>query len=256
MKLKNSFLALAVALAATGGVSSVAHADLLTYFNFNDSTVNPTAGQAGAVELNSDGGAQSTSIDISRLNIQTNPGPTGGIGSFTGTTNNAIENPAATTNRDFRVIGSGNNNSSFQFRFNTLSYENAVLTFANQRSGTAGTVGLQVSYSTDNNIFTNFGTAFDPTNANSTRTFDFSSIDALDNQANVYLRFGITGLAANNSTIAFDNIQVNASAITTAPVPEPSTIALFVIGLGGMGFAMRRKKSADAAAGDSALVPC
>lgn len=271
MKTNKILLSLTLAATSLVGTTSVAHADLLTYFNFEDNT--PSAAGVPAVA-----NLQSDPPGLQQSTITTNF-DAANVTSFAGTITNVAPNNVQVNNQSLALVGGGatgaiaNNGRFIQFGFNTLNFENPILTFATQRTS-SGFNNNQFSYSTDGTTFTNFGSAFTPiistspgfgnattAVAASIQTFDLSSVDAVDNQANVIFRLIFDGATTTTGNNRIDNLQVNATQVGVAAVPEPSTYALFAIGMIGMVVAMRRKKAAEdatakAAESGSALLPC
>ncbi len=71
-----------------------------------------------------------------------------------------------------------------------------------------------------------------------TATVDFSSAPGLNNATAAYLRYTLSGATSASGNNRLDNIQFNATA-----VPEPSTLALGVLGgLAGLAGVLWRKR--------------
>jgi len=149
----------------------------------------------------------------------------------------------------------------YQFKVSTLGLGGIKLDWHQTGSGT-GPRDFVVRYSTDGTNFTTFGSQYavqingspnSPWSSvgspNSVFSFsrDLSSITALNNQANVYLRLVMNSTTATNGspvgtggTNRVDNV-----AVTATPVPEPATLALSLAGAVGLvGYAVRRKNMA------------
>lgn len=110
----------------------------------------------------------------------------------------------------------------------------------------------QFQYSLDGITFTDF-TTFNATTVNTwfnNRTVNLSSIAGSSNNANFAFRvletfaLGISAYTASTttSTWRFDMATVSGTAL--APVPEPTTYAMMLLGLGFMGLVARRKLNA------------
>jgi hypothetical protein len=143
----------------------------------------------------------------------------------------------------------------FQFRTSSLGYSGISLSW-DQTGSSTGPTNFSLLYSTDSGAnFTQFATyaAIKSTGTlinysdsttggawNSTKTaintsfsYDFSSITGLNNNSNIVFRLAElnnittgTSTVANTGTGRIDNVIITAS----APVPEPSTGALLVLG--------------------------
>ncbi len=75
-----------------------------------------------------------------------------------------------------------------------------------------------------------------------------------------FFRWNDVNDAGNDHGFGIDDFSFSGSGAAVAAVPEPSTYALFAIGMIGFAVAMRRKKAAEAATAKvesgSALLPC
>lgn len=144
----------------------------------------------------------------------------------------------------------------YQFEVNTLGDSGVTLSF-DQTSSNTGPGGYNLAYSTDGVNFINFtsytvlanatpNTPWSTTTYNSAYTFnyDLSAISALNNQSTVFFRLvDNSTVSANGGTVGtggtdrVDNFDVSAS-----PVPEPSSIALGLVGGFACLAALRRKR--------------
>ena len=228
-----------------------ARADLLAGWNFNNST----AGAGGAAGVFNATGtvevynasnktlspasygavASSSTVDFNGLAGAMGGAANNNWGTFTGDVTNQI-NTSDAAGGALAVIGSGNNGKYATFKTSTIGYSDVVLSYATR--GTATGFNTQSwAYSTDGTNYTQFS---DITGRNvtswSTQTVDFSSIDALDNQSDVYFRLSYSGATSTSGNNRLDNVQFNATAI-----PEPCT--LIVLAMGGLCLlpVMRRK---------------
>ncbi|MBS0191850.1 MAG: PEP-CTERM sorting domain-containing protein [Phycisphaerales bacterium] len=237
----------ALALVAGAGICASSNAALVAYWNFNGSTTaNGTTNTGGNGTLNTtapDLGAATMSFSSGlTFNTTTTTTPTGNIGSFGGSTINALNSDPSGGALD--ITGAPDNKSAsavtangqyIQFQFSMLGKANASFSWAGRGTstgfGSAGTPN-KLQYSVDGtnfqllNTYTSTQTSF--------QLYSYSFGSALDGLANAYIRIvidGATGGAGNNR---WDNIQINADA-----VPAPGSIAL--VGLAGLVAGRRRR---------------
>lgn len=145
----------------------------------------------------------------------------------------------------------------FEFQVNTLGFTDIIVSYDQTRSST-GPATFTFSYGTDGVNFTPFlvdytvlnnatvvgPPATAPWSATTARqsvytfSFDLSSITTLKNSPTVFFRVtDDTATGAAGGTVRIDNFLVSASA-----VPEPSTLALGLVGGFACLVALRRKR--------------
>jgi len=119
----------------------------------------------------------------------------------------------------------------YQFKTSSYGYQNITLSF-DQTGSDAGPRDFKIQYSTDGSTFTDlsggsyqltkdsWSSSGDPKTASS-RTFDLSSVTALNNQANIYIRLTVSsstaiygGSIATTGTGRVDNVTIKGAAIT------------------------------------------
>jgi hypothetical protein len=148
----------------------------------------------------------------------------------------------------------------YQFNVDTANFSGITVTW-DQTSSSTGPKDFQLEYSTNGTTFSSFAnysvlanaspnnpwSSTGSQNAAYTLTEDMSSITALNNQANVYLRLvQFDTVAANGGTVGtggtdrIDNVVIAGSALT--PVPLPAAAWLFASGLLGT-LGMRRRRT-------------
>jgi hypothetical protein len=139
----------------------------------------------------------------------------------------------------------------WQFEVSTLGYQGIRFSF-DQTSSSTGPRDFRLAYSTDGSTFTGFATysvlanaapnawtsgAYNPLH---TYSFDLSSVTAIDNSPNVYLRLiADSTVSAGGGTVGTGGTD-RVDNVTVSVVPEPATLALLGLGLGGLAIARRR----------------
>jgi hypothetical protein len=135
------------------------------------------------------------------------------ITNYSGTANNKYASDAAGQAFAVRAeVGLPNNGRYFQFQLDMGGLKDLVMTFAALRP-TTGFTNNQVSWSTDGNDFTAFGSPFTPgTNSWIVYTNDFSAITDLNNKPAVYIRITVDGATGADGNIRIDNLLFRAKA--------------------------------------------
>lgn len=215
MKTRLFFLS---ALAAAPGASAA----VVAHWNFNDLS------SPGGVPSNANVTTYVATSGSGSLNLvgwTSRAGATTphGISNFGGSLVNALGADVAGQGLALQAgtTSISNNGATAVFAFDLTGLENPVFGFATQRSGT-GFNSNQLAWSTDGTTYTDFGTAYVPAAAYAVQSFDLSTVDALDNEATVFLRITFSGGTNVSGNNRLDNIQINAAVL----VPEPSTAAL------------------------------
>ncbi|MBS0656775.1 MAG: PEP-CTERM sorting domain-containing protein [Verrucomicrobia bacterium] len=139
----------------------------------------------------------------------------------------------ATAGQSLALLNTTANGFSIVIGVSTTGFENISLSFASQRSGT-GFNNNTFAFSLDGTNFTPFGSTVAPGTS-------FAAITQalpveVANAPSVFIRYTVTGASSAAGNNRLDNIV-----ITGTPIPEPSTIALGLVGLAGM-VALRRRK--------------
>ncbi len=173
--------------------AGVARAELLSYFNFNDSN------------LDRDGGITGT-LTTSFLNIDY----------FDGTTSNTLGSDGS-TNKSLVLVNSANNGRWQTYHLSMLGFQDLELTYAS--SGKSNGFNTHtISYSTDNQTYTPIQTI---TGTNvptfSVKTVDLGSATSLNNATHAYIRITLTGAQrfTSDANNRFDNVQFNAAALVS-----------------------------------------
>lgn len=139
----------------------------------------------------------------------------------------------------------------WQFEVSTVGYQGILFSF-DQTSSSTGPRDFRLAYSTDGSSFTSFATYSVLANASPnawtsstynplhTYSFDLSSITAIDNEPNVYLRLiADSTVSANGGTVATTGTD-RVDNVTVSVVPEPTALALVGLGLAGLVITRRR----------------
>ncbi len=228
-----------LSLVALAGVASIAQADVIAYWNFNDNVIGVGSAMGylnpGAYSANQGAGTLTLDPSITvNSNATTNNGT---FGTFAGTTVNVILPDPSGGSIVLQNGTAGLNNGKYiDFNISTSSVaSNLVLTYATRKTNT-GFATQTISYSANGGPFVTLGTVAPATTFGATSTLNFGAADVYG-KASLVVRFtfsgGSTGAndAAGNNRI--DNVQFNGT------VPAPSAIAL--LGLGGLVAGRRRR---------------
>jgi hypothetical protein len=208
----------------------------IVFYSFNtNATLDGTSAQTNFVETANIGSSISS---FTNFNTGVNS-PVTILSSVSGNPNNH----GFSAGNSISQNGWNGNNSFFQFTLNASGYQNIVLSWTGNVSGTGpATNGLW--YSSDGgSTFSLFSTFRAPDNAVTVgiETQDLSSVTALNNDAlDVFRIYGTNtagAVIAAGGTMKIDNFTIDATA-----VPEPSTMLLVAAGVFGM-FAIRRRRS-------------
>ncbi len=209
-----------------------ARATLIAAWDFPASTTSTAAPNTPAIFAATVGAG---SLDVSAF-AATIPNPERTM--FGGTTLNAFSGGDAGSTAALALANSSANGESIVFSLNMSLYENLMLSFATRGTST-GFNSHQWSFSTDGNIYTDFGvnTAVTATSF-VVKTVDFSSVTALDGDDSVFIKLTVNGASGVSGNNRLDNIQFNADRAVIAAVPEPSTFiagALLALPFGARG---------------------
>jgi hypothetical protein len=236
-------LVLAGGLIFIAGLAPTAKADLIVYFNFEDSfdggPPDFTSDVTGAPDFNPGGGVVLTTITTdytSGEDLANHPGP--GLNRSAGD----IDTPQnGSPDLDVSLTDTANNNNR-HFDFNVFSsggfYQDMTLSFA-VKSIAGGFNSVTVQFSTNaGGSWTTFGTAAITTDG-TPQVKSFTVPVAANNAPDLAFRFFFTGGTGTRELIRytqFDNIQ-----LTGTIVPEPATVAGGLLGVFGLCWLQRRR---------------
>jgi endonuclease I len=199
-------------LLVVAAASVQAQTETVAYWNFNSLSI-PTASAPGS-------GGVPTSITA---NLGTGTlslsGWTGLVDDFGGSTINAVGTDPA--EESLSLVSSTGNGSYIELQLNLADYADPILTFATRGTSSGYTTGTW-SYSVGGGSFTNV-TGVNTATTSTTfavATVDLTAIDAVDGQANVRLRYTVSGATTTTGNNRIDNLVVAATVTrdTTAPL--------------------------------------
>lgn len=232
------FLAAAAAMALV----APAHAVIVTQWNFNSVVPDGSTGTGTTIP--------STGVGTAALVGGTTASFASGDASG-GSSDPASGDDSAWNTTTYAAQGTGDKTRGASFAVSTVGYQDILLSFDLRHSNTSSRFGA-VQYTTDGSAWLDLG-GFDADAGGDTwyaRSFDFSAVDAADNNASFAVRvlstfapgtpfYAATTSGSNYGTAGtwrFDMVTISA-----APIPEPGTYALLLAGLAAVGFMVRRR---------------
>jgi hypothetical protein len=126
------------------------------------------------------------------------------------------------------------NSEEFVFQLNTSTFADISITFDAITNN--GSSDLQFAYSIDGGSSYITASSLNINDISSVGFLDLSSIDAVENVSNLFVKGTISGLNGAE-TLSLDNIQV----LSSNAVPEPSTYAL-IFGVITIGFVIHHRR--------------
>lgn len=214
---RSALLALASLHAILLATSS---ADTVAYWHFNSLSI-PTelapAAPTRPAEIAAD-------VGTGQLNLT---GWAGNLITFGGSTVSAQPGVAAGNALSFTPGPSPfpGNGTHFDFKLNLTSFSDPIVTFATRGTGTGFDTGTW-SYSVASGPFVPIAGVNTATRSTTfgSQSVDLTAIDAVDFQANVVLRYTVSGATAANGNNRLDNVLVSATPLGDPP-PTISTLA-------------------------------
>jgi hypothetical protein len=159
------------------------------------------------------------------------------LSAFGGTALNAGPGFSITTTgaAALALVNQTANGKSAVFRFSMAGFQDLVVSYATQRTGT-GFAAQTWAFSTDGTNWTDHQTLTSLPAAFATQTL--TTITGLNGAADAYLRLTVTGATGASGNNRLDNIQFNAA------VPEPTSLLLVgSVSIGAIFYRRRRSRS-------------
>jgi hypothetical protein len=180
------------------------------------------------------------SLDLSAFGLGSPQGTNPERTSFGGSQLNTFSGSVDTTGTGtaLAIANSSANGKSLIFSFSMSGYQSLIVSFAGRGTATGFNTGTW-SWSTDGiNYITLTGVNTATTSTTfAVKTADFSTEIELNNAATAFLEYSLSGCSSSAGNNRLDNIQFNATS-----VPEPSTLALSLVGGFAGLVALRRKR--------------
>lgn len=197
-------------------------ADTVAYWNFN------SFGPIGTASVPGSGGVPtSISADIGTGTLSLT-GWLGNVDDFGGTTIN--QQAGAPAEESLSLTGGGTaptypgNGSYIELQLNLANFENPVITYATQRSGTGFNTGVW-SYSVAGGAFAPVPSgSVTPPAAFALSTIDLSAVNEVDGAADVKLRYTLTGATATSGNNRIDNLLIDATSTVADTSPPVASI--------------------------------
>lgn len=211
--MKRPLLSLLTVLMTASG----ALADTVAYWNFNSLSI-ATASAPGA-------GGVPTSITANQgTGTVSLTGWTGLVDDFAGSTINAIAPDAS--GASLSLVSNAGNNSFIELQLNLADFGDPIITFATRGTSSGFNSGVW-SYSVAGGAFTTISGVNTATTSTTfaLATVDLSAINAVDGQANVRLRYTLSGATNTSGNNRIDNIQVNATMTSDSTPPLATAFA-------------------------------
>jgi hypothetical protein len=202
-------------------------------------------------ETSQPGGNQAASVWVTNLTAEIGAGTASGFhvgpAGYVGFLGNG--------NGSFFAFGATNGwavGDFFQFAVSTTGYQNILISY-DQAGTTRGPRNFFLEYSMDGNTFTKFGSDYavglgnwSSTVASTTNSFSFnlSSVAAINNQSTVYFRLvDDSTVAIGGGTVSgYEDDRIDNFLVSAQPVPEPSAMALALLGGAFSMFVLKRKR--------------
>lgn len=233
-----------VMAAAIAAMAGAAQADLIAYWDFNNSVGNSVSGSLGVLTSalpTLGAGTMSLSSGLNYNTISNSASTNGDVGTFAGNTLNSISPSVAggALTVQGKVGGlsadaADNNGQYIQFDINMASYTNLVMTFAGRGTSTGFGSAVdpnKIMYSTDGVNYTQLGTYESRQTSFQLYTFNFGTAGQF--ASNLSIRMVLNGATSGGGNNRIDNLQFNAT------IPAPGSLAL--MGLGAMVAGRRRR---------------
>lgn len=196
---------------------TIAVADTVAYWNFNSLSIS-TASAPGA-------GGVPTSIAVNQGNGTLSlSGWTGLVDDFGGSAINAISPDAS--GASLSLVSNAGNNSFIELQLNLADFGDPIITFATRGTSSGFNSGVW-SYSVAGGAFTTISGVNTATTSTTfaLQTVDLTSINAVDGQADVKLRYTLSGATSTSGNNRIDNLLVSATQTTDSTPPLATAFA-------------------------------
>lgn len=149
----------------------------------------------------------------------------------------------------------GNMTRGVQFMIDTSGYTDVIFSF-DQRNSNTGSAWTALLYTLDDGDSWTKATQFQISGTNflNNRSFSFADIEGADNNPLFGIQLvamfapgtssyvGAGGAFGTAGTVRYDMVTLSGTEIIEAVIPEPSSVALLMAGLGGIGVVSRRRR--------------
>jgi endonuclease I len=204
-------------------VSSALHGETVAYWNFNSLSI-ATASTPGT------GGVPNSIAASQGTGTLSLTGYLGTVDDFAGSTINVQGSDPAEESLSLVAGGSSapfpGNGSYVELQLNLADHADPIVTFATRGTSTGFDSGVW-SYSVAGGAFTTIAGVNTATRSTTfaLATVDLSAINAVDGQANVRLRYTVSGATSNSGNNRIDNLLVSATVTLDTVAPLLSSLA-------------------------------
>jgi len=198
-------------------------ADLVANWNFNSLSI-------GTASVPGSGGVPTTIAPSAGAGSLSLAGWGGLVDDFAGSDVNLVAPDA--TGGSLSLVAGGTaapfpgNGTSIEIQLNLADYSNPIVTFATRGTASGFNTGTW-TYSVAGGGFTTISGVNTATTSTTyaLATLDLTAVNAVDGQANVRLRYTVSGATSSSGNNRIDNLQVNATQTTDSTPPTLITLS-------------------------------